>query len=114
MVSFRPSIKADFISIYNGPLPNTFRGITAELNGKVLGIVGVYFNRNWIAFTRITNEGRKYPLSIWKAAVRFIGLMKALNEPVYAFADPDIPRSDHLLIKMGFIPVSKDWYLWTP
>lgn len=117
----RDATKEDVRQLY-GKLDRTFYGgITAELDGKVVGINGWYRDKlgNNFIFARITDDLRPYKLTIWKAAVK---LIQRLDEqavgPVYAIADPSIPKSDDLLMKMGFnyhshVPGMGDLYEWT-
>lgn len=108
----RLATRDDVKALYPEKLDKNFYGITAELDGKPVGIAGLYFNRTWIMFARVTNELKPYKLTLYRASVELMKAVKILNQPVYAIADPDIPRSDHLLMKMGFKHLSKDWYVW--
>lgn len=114
MANLRMATKEDVRALYPEGLSRGFQGITAEINGEPVGIAGVYFNHNWIAFARIKPELREHKLTIYKASKKLMDMMEKLDKPVYAIADPSIPNSDELLLKMGFEYVGKDWYLWTP
>jgi len=113
-VILRPATKDDFRQLYPEKLNYNFYGVAAEVEGKVVGLTGVYYNRNWIAFARITDEAREYKVSIWRCALLLVDIMKRLDKPVFAVADPEIKDSDRLLLKLGFEYFGKDWYVWTP
>lgn len=110
----RLSTSADVKALYPEKIKHNIYAITADLDGQPVAIAGLYFDRNWILFTKIQPELRPYKLTIWRAAVELMKAIKALDKPVYAMADPSIPRSDHLLLKMGFKHLSKDWYICQP
>lgn len=113
MANLRPATRQDAVELYPEGLSRSFKGITAEIDGKPVGIAGLYFNQNWVAFARIKPELREHKLTIYKASKKLKDMMEQLDKPVFAFADPSISNSDELLLKMGFEYVGKGWYLWT-
>jgi hypothetical protein len=106
----RLSNAEDVKALYPGGMKYTFYGITVELEGKPIGLGGIYFHRSWVLFAHITPELRKYKLTIWRTCKELMKAIKHLDQPVYAVADPSIPGSAFLLKKMGFTHLSKDWY----
>lgn len=117
----KPVIKAatknDIINIYGMPMNSSMKGISVFLDGKVVGIGGIYYTKhNVIAFAHIKPELRKYPVTIWRCALKIKDLIKESDAPVYSIADPRIPKSDDLLMKMGFRFINRthqgDLYEW--
>ena len=105
MLSIKPSTKNDFINLYGMPLNNTFQAFTAFNDKKPIGAAGVMYNKNSTiyAFGHVTPELRKYKVTLYKLAMKALEIIKKQNGPVYAIADKNIPKSEDLLMKMGFI-----------
>lgn len=85
---------------YGGPPPFSFRGYVALLDGKPIGIGGIFFNGHPVAFSEMKDE--MCPRTKDKArAVRVLQrLIEAQKSPVYAVAVE--PTSVPLLTKLGF------------
>lgn len=114
-INLRLANAEDVKTLYGKLLAKSFYGITAaDDSGKAIGIAGFYFYNRWVLFAHVTDELRKHPIVIWRAAKELIKAMKHLDEPIYAVADPSIDGSDRLLKRMGFAHLSKDWYEWLP
>ncbi len=105
MVKIKPSTRNDFINVYGTPLNKTFKAVTVFLDGKAVGIGGIYYSNtgNTFTFAHVKPELKPYKLAIYKAAMKVKEIITKEEGPVYAVADKTIPRSDELLLKMGFI-----------
>lgn len=85
---------------YGGPPPYSFKGYVALLDGKPVGVGGVFFNGAPVAFSEMKDEMR--PRTKDKArAVRVLQrLIETYRSPVFAVAAE--PTSVPLLTKLGF------------
>lgn len=89
----------------------TFRAIAVEIDGRTLGIGGVYYSGNvLVAFVRIEPELNLYPVTIWRASKRFIGLIGGRH--CIAFADEQKPNAVKFLERLGFQHVEGNKYQW--
>ena len=86
---------------YGGPPPFSFRGYVAVLDGKPIGVGGVFYHGLPIAFSEMKEEMR--PRTKDKArAVRVLeSLIDTYKCPVVAVAAE--PTSVGLLTKLGFV-----------
>lgn len=90
---------------YGGPPPYSFKGYVALLDGKPIGIGGVFYHGHPVAFSEMKDEMR--PRTKDKArAVRVLErLIKGYKCPVFAVATE--PTSIPLLTKLGFSLTSR-------
>lgn len=113
----KPATKNDVINIYGMPMNSSMKGVSVFIDGQLSGIGGIYYTKfNVMAFAHIKPLLRKYPVTIWRCAMKIKELIEASNAPVYSIADPKIEKSDDLLMKMGFRFINKthqgDLYEW--
>lgn len=99
-VTFVPATPDLVRAYYGGPPPYSFKGYVALLDGKPIGIGGVFFNGCPVAFSEMKEEMR--PRTKDKArAVRVLErLIETYKSPVFAVAAE--PTSVPLLTKLGF------------
>lgn len=106
-VEIRPTVPADLIHF---PWKNAYRlrAWTELVAGRVVGIGGVQIMQDGtlVAFADLTEEARRYPLSLHRAAVQFMGELKRTGvRRVVAAADPAQPAAERWLERLGFKPV---------
>lgn len=93
---------------YGKPAPFTFRGHVALLDGKPVGVGGVYYDDgNPVAFSDMGEEMRARKRDI----VRAIRLLKrqfdASKAALYAVASREEATSQSLLARLGFQPTGR-------
>ena len=97
---FRPATREDIDNFYP-EATQTFKAIVAELDGKPLGIGGIYYsNGTPVAFSKTLPELEKYPFTIARGAkmvMEFIG-----DKDCVAFADESLPGAPEFLERLGF------------
>ena len=110
MIKFRVATRLDLDKLYPD-LKFSFRAIVAEENGKLLGIGGIYYDREWvIAFSKITPELKKHPIAIARGAKKIMKLIG--DSPCIAFADKNYPGAPKLLERLGFVHWEGSVYKW--
>ena len=116
-VTLRPTVAADIPFITDKPLPARIQGITAEVDGRVLGIGGFSFRDGAIlAFVAMTDEARKYPTAIHRAGLAAMALARREGYPrIVAEAEPGNPAAERWLLRLGFrrtMLMGKDAFVW--
>ncbi len=118
----RPATHADvleaFRTLYGAEKepPVRILGVTGRLGDRVIGIGGIAFYPNGarVAFCDVSDEGRRFPVSLHRAArmvlenARRFGVRK-----VVVAAGPDVhEKTPNWLRHLGFVPWANGW-LWT-
>ena len=100
----RSATSADLDQFYGEDKPSvSMRAIVVEIDGKVAGIAGMsYHDNQMVAFSKMDDELRKYPVTIMKAAKRFAGIMNKYGRNVFAIASCHEKGSDRFLKRVGF------------
>lgn len=99
-VTFVPATPDLVREYYGGPPPYSFKGYVALLDGKPIGIGGVFFHGHPVAFSEMKDEMRPR-LKDKARAVRVLErLIESYRCPVFAVAAE--PTSIALLTKLGF------------
>lgn len=106
MMEIRPSTAADIAALYEAPPSETLRSWTLVMEGEPVAIGGLSLSpgRNPMAFSRLTNRARAYPVALIRAA-RFLARRYAeTRQRVFAVADPTERGAPRLLARLGFRP----------
>ncbi|HXI76103.1 MAG TPA: hypothetical protein VNH21_03150 [Steroidobacteraceae bacterium] len=117
-VTFRPTIPADIPFLTNRPLPSRIQAITAEIEGRIIGLGGFAFQPDGtvIAFAEISDEARKYPVAIHRAGLMAMDLIaRSRRQFVVAEAQPGNPAAERWLLRLGFTPteiMGRKAYVW--
>jgi hypothetical protein len=102
-IDIRPATSKDVAAICSKPISSSFRGYTLTLDGEPVGIAGVMLKEDrGILFGEAKEAARAYPWAIYKGVRRVMKLVERAAMPVVAVADPNIPRSEELLVHLGF------------
>lgn len=103
-MNIRPVTRADLVALWETEdIGRSVRGFVAEKDGEVLGLTGLmYLPTTVIAFADMKVEGHKYPMSIMRITKLMVGLMREVNVPIFAAADPNLPNSRAFLERVGF------------
>lgn len=109
MITFKPLTREAITEFYDRPPKRTYRGYTAVLDGKIVGIGGVYFDCGVpMAFSDLRDEMSSDKKAIARGIRILLSLYDSLGYTVYAFASPKYPTSRRLLERIGFIPTGTD------
>ncbi len=117
-VTLRPSVAADIAFLTSDPLPARIQGITAQVDGKVIGLGGLSYRPDGtvIAFAAISEEARKYPAAIHRAGLKAMKLILRSRLPmVVAEAEPGNPAAERWLARLGFEKretSGQDFFVW--
>lgn len=99
----RPATRADLELFYEGRIPVSMRAHVIEVDGKILGVGGLYFESGYtVAFSHITDELRAHRKWIVKGARYLQRLIEQEPGTVLAIASPREKTSEHLLQRLGF------------
>lgn len=116
-IEFGPATADDFrqftqFSLGRGHLPPMrVRAFSGKINGHVIGIGGIAFHANGTreAFCELTEEARRHPVALHKAAVTTLKLAKELRiKRLIAMPDPSQTAAERWLIRLGFTPFEAD------
>jgi hypothetical protein len=108
MTSPKPIIRTatadDLDQYYGDERPGvSMRAIVVEIDGRVAGVAGLtYHDNQMVAFSKMDDELRKYPVTIMKAAKRFVGIMSRYGHNIFAIAACYEDGSDKFLKHIGF------------
>lgn len=117
MINLRPMQPEDIQQLYGEPLKITVRGITAEEDGRVLGIGAIYCHDGCSVLICCINH-RIRPLSIKHAKAMLKGARQLLamafetRMPVRVVADRRETRAVALIKHLGAKHIEKDIYEW--
>lgn len=108
----RPSRAEDAIALWGAPLDYTFRGITAELDGKVMGIAGVMFSRPAQAFLTMDDSIKGHKRFVVQCVREFRAIASEYDGKIFAIPDRQEETARVFLSHCGFIRHSEEIYRW--
>jgi hypothetical protein len=116
-VIIRPANGQDFYEVYGHSPARNMKAYAAELDGKTIAVGGLYyFPEQIIAFTKIKEGYENQKVGLAKGCLKLMEMLKRINIPVFAVADPDIEGSEDLLLRCGFEYVKRcdqgEVYVW--
>lgn len=116
-VIIRPANGQDFYDVYGHSPSRNMKAYAAELDGKTIAIGGLYyFPEQIIAFTKIKEGYENQKVGLAKGALKLLEMLRKINVPVFAVADPDVPGSSETLLRCGFEYVKRseqgEVYVW--
>ncbi len=110
-VRLRPTVAEDLPFVIGKPLPHRIRCITAELDGRVLGVGGLGYRPDGtvIAFAHLSDELRQHPVAVHRAGRLGMALIESSGVPlVIAEAQPGNPAAERWLKHFGFERMEHD------
>lgn len=110
-VRIRPATGVDVLELYGEPLAHTMRAITAEVDGRVLGISGVIHDSPLQAFSTMLPEMQNHPMVIRTAIREMRKIIEGYGAPVYAAPDEKYENSRRVLELTGFRQVADSKYM---
>ena len=88
---------------YGGPAPFTFRGYVALLDGKPIGVGGIYYdNDRPVAFSDMAPEMRARKRDVARAIRVLKSQFDACKATLFVIANKSEPTAPRLLAKLGF------------
>ena len=103
--TIRPATRADVEAYWQRPVPGTLRAVVAELDGKPVGIGGVYYEGGVrLAFSEYKDELRNDKRTKARGVKMIMEILNSIKGPVYAAVCPDEPTAPSLLARLGFKP----------
>lgn len=101
-ITIRPATAQNVRDVY-GELPCTMRAYAAIYEDKCIAVAGVYYKAEQVvAFSKILPEYAHLKTGLARGALKVIELLKSIDRPVLAIAEPDIPTAPDLLERCGF------------
>lgn len=107
-VTLRPTESSDWAQVASEPLPFRIRAMSAEVDGRVIGIGGLAFQPDGmvVAFVQLAADAKRYPVALHKAALATIDMAARLGlKRLYALCDSDIEAAERWLRRLGFVPL---------
>jgi len=102
-VIIRYSTIKDAKEFFGPEWTQSFKGYSALLNNKILGIAGIKLEQNrMILFSDMIDEARKYKKDIVKMIYKLNDLIKGMKTPIMAISDYNEILSEKILVKLGF------------
>jgi hypothetical protein len=100
-VEIRPIRAGDYEAIYGEPLRHSVRGFTAVVDGEPRGMAGVAYVKGQVtAFSRgLPGIPKKW---IARGTLMTLRMIRDMDCPVLAIADPEIPTAAQFLARVGF------------
>ena len=118
ILKMMPLIRAaradDIVAIFGKPFYDSFRGYVAELDGKIIGIGGIIYTQPAQAISEITDEMRKYPVTLMRGAKMLIKLIESCPYQVFARPSEKEKTAKRFLTHLGFVPMNDEVYIWLP
>ncbi len=108
MVSIRPIKRGDFEAVYGYAPSRTVKGFCAELEGRPVGVAGIYYMPDHVvAFCNVTEDGGRDKRAMAVALRKFSHLLNSMDVPVFAIADKSLPEAENFLMRCGFKYLNK-------
>jgi hypothetical protein len=102
-VAIRQATAADIAAFYGETPRRSMRALVAVLDGKPVGLAGVYYHQGQVvAFSETKPELQGMRHAIGRGALAVLAMLKRMNIPVLALAQQDIEGSAAFLARCGF------------
>jgi hypothetical protein len=112
-VDIRYATAMDVAEYYKGPVAHTIKAVVMTVDDEVLAIGGIaYINQMALAFMEMLPGAERYKLSLIKASKRAMKEFFSSVRPLLALCDDRLPTAENYLKRMGFVPLSDDYYIW--
>jgi hypothetical protein len=102
-VEIRPATAEDIRVLYGHSPRKTMRAYTAVYDGRPVAVAGLYYYPDQVvAFSCINPEYAHLKAGLARGALKVLRLLKDMNKPVIAVAEPGIPTAPEFLERCGF------------
>ena len=112
----RAATREDIQSFSRMPDTPTMRAILIEKDGNIIAMGGVFRkNDRWFAFCDLRDEVRSHKTTLMRAGKKMVDMVGSMGiRFMYAYPDPEEPRSALWLMSLGFEPDGnvRDLYRW--
>jgi hypothetical protein len=103
MVEVRPATAADIAAVYGEPPKRSMRAYAALVDGEAIAVAGVYYYPDQVvAFSRINPAYEHLRTGLGRGALKVIQMLKNMNVPVLAVAEPGKETAPAFLERCGF------------
>lgn len=119
-VELRPTQSTDFQYVAGEPLPFMVKGLTALIDGRVIGIGGLGFIPRGpiVAFVQMAPGEKRYAMALHRAAKRTLDDARSMGlQRVVAWAEEGIEPAPRYLTRLGFREEENDGkkvWVWRP
>lgn len=99
----RPATAADFLAFVGELPPYRVKAWLGEVDGRIVGISGVAYPANSVPvlWADLTDEARAYPVTLHRAALKFLATLN--HSRLVASASSDVPAARRWLERFGFV-----------
>jgi hypothetical protein len=102
-IDIRPTTAEDIEVLYGHRPRKTMRAYTAVYDGQPVAVGGVYYYSDQVvAFSCIKPEFAHLKAGLGRGAIKVLRMLKDINKPIIAVAEPGIPTSAEFLERCGF------------
>lgn len=108
-VAISPATADDFREIVGREPPVRVFALAGRLDGKLLGVGGIAFSPDGsrLAFCELTDEARKHPVSLHRAALMTMEMAKGMKiKRLIAEAQDNNGAAVRWLLRLGFAPAT--------
>lgn len=113
-LTIRPSKRGDIENVLQKRYRETFRGVTVEEDGEIVGIAGVLHGRELQAFSTLNFDTRQDRRFMVKAVREYRKILEHYDLPIYAQPDPNRSTAQEFLGYVGFEERDDGLFVWTP
>lgn len=104
-VEVAPASRADVEEMI-GSVPATMTAVAARLDGRIIGIGGLYFQHGRaVAFCDIEPEMKRFPVLLHKTALRALRDASVRYRYIFATVSRDEKNARRWLERLGFEPL---------
>lgn len=102
-MEIRPATAEDIEALYGERPRKTMKAYTALVDGQPVAVAGLYYyGEQVVAFSKILPEFDHMKIGLGRAALKVLQMLREINKPVLAIAEPSIPTSSEFLERCGF------------
>ena len=102
-VEIRSTTAEDIETLYGHRPLRTMRAYTAVYDEQPIAVAGIYYYPDQVvAFSYIKPEYAHLKAGLGRGAIRVLRMLKNINKPIIAVAEPGIPTSAEFLERCGF------------
>lgn len=103
-VKIEPAKPEHIVEFYGAPHKRRIRGYVAILEGQVVGVGGLSFERESVLlFSDIKDALRPFKKDIVKGLLILLSLIEKAKFPIFAIANKQEKMAERLLSRLGFI-----------
>jgi hypothetical protein len=109
----RPARPSDVLTLIGSPLELSFRGVTAEIDGRPVGMGGIMPGPVTQAFGVFTDDLKADRRLMVQAIRTFREMLESHNGgTIYAWPSPKEQTADGFLTHVGFTKIEDGVYRW--